>query len=159
MLTILKYIMDIRMQIKTTILVLVLIGINILSSCSSCAMDRYYSYYIKNCTNDTLLIDVSGVDSLRDWIYWNEQVQSIDLHIDTKENMDFVKATMGKIVLPDSMVSVYPGLFSLYDTCYIYAIKLKVAKSYLMDEIRKKKLYDKRCVVENKFSKSLFEYK
>ena len=52
-------------------------------------MDRYYSYYVKNCTNDTLLIDVSGVDTLRDWKYWNEQVQDIDLSIDTKENIRF----------------------------------------------------------------------
>lgn len=147
------------MKIKIAILVLVLICINIFSSCSSCAMDRYSSYYIKNCTNDTLLIDVSGIDSLRDWKYWNEQVQSIDLRIDTKENMEFVKATMGKIALPDSMVSVYSGLFSLYDTCYIYAIKLEVAKAYSMDEIRTKKLYDKRDIVKDKFRNCLFEYK
>ena len=69
-------------------------------------MDRYYSYYVKNCTNDTLLIDVSGVDTLRDWKYWNEQVQDIDLSIDTKENMEFYKATIGTIALPDSVITV-----------------------------------------------------
>ena len=64
-------------HVKVIGLILVLIVLNMFDSCSSCVMDRYYSYYVKNCTNDTLLIDVSGVDTLRDWKYWNEQVQDI----------------------------------------------------------------------------------
>ena len=146
-------------HVKVIGLILVLIVLNMFDSCSSCVMDRYYSYYVKNCTNDTLLIDVSGVDTLRDWKYWNEQVQDIDLSIDTKENMEFYKATIGTIALPDSVITVCPDIFRLDDTCYLYTIKLNVANSYSMDEIRKQKIYGKKSVIKKDFKNRLFEYR
>lgn len=54
------------MQIEVMKKVLVLIGFNLLCSCSACVMDRRSFFQIKNCTNDTLMIDFSGVDTLRD---------------------------------------------------------------------------------------------
>lgn len=147
------------MQIKVIKLAFVLTVQYILVSCSSCAMDGCYSYYIKNCTNDTLMINVDGVDTLRDWKFWNGQGLNVGLSLDTKEKVEFYKATIGTIALPDSMVTAVPDMFRLYDTCYIYTVKLNVAKSYSMDEIRKKKLYGKRSVTKEDFKSRLFEYR
>lgn len=139
--------------------VLVLIGFNLLCSCSACVMDRRSFFQIKNCTNDTLMIDFSGVDTLRDWKYWNEQLQSIELPIDAKAKMEFYKATIGSIALPDSCMIADPDMFCLYDTCYIYVIKLQVAKSYPMQKIRAEKRYDKRTVTKSDFCDRVFDFR
>lgn len=105
------------------------------------------------------MIDFSGVDTLRDWKYWNEQLQSIELPIDAKAKMEFYKATIGSIALPDSSVIADPDMFFLYDTCYIYVIKLQVAKSYPMQKIRAEKRYDKRTVTKSDFCDRVFDFR
>lgn len=79
------------MQIEVMKKVLVLIGFNLLCSCSACVMDRRSFFQIKNCTNDTLMIDFSGVDTLRDWKYWNEQLQSIELPMMQRLKWSFIR--------------------------------------------------------------------
>ena len=51
------------MQIEVMKKLLELIVLNILYSCSACVMDRRCSFQIKNCTNDTLMIDFTWVDT------------------------------------------------------------------------------------------------
>ena len=45
------------------------------------------------------------------------------------------------------------------DTCYIYAIKWQVATQYSIEEIRAKKLYDKRTVTKKDFHDGIYEYR
>ena len=42
---------------------------------------------------------------------------------------------------------------------YIYAIKWSVATHYTLDEIRAKKLYDRRVVTKEDFKNHVYEYK
>ena len=86
-------------------------------------------------------------------------MQSFELPIDAKAKMEFFKATVGTIALPDSCVIVNPDMFRLYDTCYIYVIKLQVAKSCPMQKIRAEKRYDKRIVIKSDFYNRLFEFR
>jgi hypothetical protein len=102
----------------------------------SCVMDRKMSFYIKNCTTDTLLIDLNDTDTI-----------------------DIVICTYGYIQ-PDSIQMVSPYLFKLSDTCYLYTIKKQVMKNYSLKEISNRKLYDKRAVtIENFDDNHLYEYK
>ena len=50
-------------------------------------------------------------------------------------------------------------MFCLYDTCYIYVIKLQVAKSYPMQKIRAEKRYDKRTVTKSDFCDRVFDFR
>ena len=59
-------------------------------------------------------------------------------------------------VLPYSKSgSIYP----LPDTCYVYVIKWNIAKSYSFEEIRDKKLYDRRVVSRKDFDGHVYEYR
>ncbi len=108
----------------------------ILALLNSCVMDRKMSFYIKNCTTDTLLIDLNDTDTI-----------------------DIVICTYGYIQ-PDSVQMVSPHLFILSDTCYVYTIKKQVMKNYSLKEISNRKLYDKRAVtIENFDDNHLYEYK
>ena len=41
------------------------------SSCTSCQG----SFLIKNCTKDTLLVELTESDTLDDWLYWDEHME------------------------------------------------------------------------------------
>lgn len=123
-------------------------------------MDIKKFYVVKNCTKDTLLLNLSAVETLSDWKYWNEQLQGINLPIEKDESkMDFYKATIGTLVVPNSKIDVSPDVFRPKDTCYIYVVKLNIAQHYPMKEIRRRKLYDRRMVTKKDFRNHLFEYR
>ena len=60
------------------------------SSCTSCQG----SSLIKNCTKDTLLVELTESDTLDDWVYWDEHMEdtlrimtpdTLAIYIDGKE--------------------------------------------------------------------------
>ena len=71
----------------------------------------------------------------------------------------FLEAVASSLALPNETISVDPFALQRYDSCYIYAIKLSVAKNYSMDDIRTKKLYDRQVVTKKHFHGYLFEYR
>ena len=57
------------------------------------------------------------------------------------------------------MVFASPYSFKNNDTCYIYAIKHWVVTHYSLEEIRTKKLYDRKTVIKKDFCNGLYEYR
>ena len=76
-----------------------------------------------------------------------------------ESKMDFYKATIGTLVVPNSKIDVSPDVFRPKDTCYIYVVKLNIAQHYPMKEIRRRRLYDRRMVTKKDFRNHLFEYR
>ncbi|MDT3387001.1 MAG: hypothetical protein LIR46_04450 [Bacteroidota bacterium] len=119
-------------------------------------------YCVKNCTKDTLFIDLTDSDTLTDDIYWGmhpedtvglvpEDTTSVYIHGEKVILYNFY------YVLPDSTSG---GIYPLdKDTCYIYAIKKQMITRYSLDDIRAKQLYDRRVVTKKDFHDRLFEYR
>ncbi len=145
-----------NMKTKSTVRKSLLI-LMILIIFASCVMDRTTPYYIKNCTKDSLLIELSKSDTLANWQYWSAQGENVMLQKNTDDAL--YKAVVGSLALPDSTIRVNPFLFQRNDSCYIYTIKWSVAKNYSMDEIRANNLYDRQIVTEKQFHDHIFDYK
>ena len=122
----------------------------------SCIVDIKTSYYIRNCTKDTLLINLSEVDTLTDWRYWSYDILPNDSD-DAK--MSFNKAIIGNLALPDTIIPVDPNVFHRYDICYLYVIRWDIAKKYSINDIRMKKFYNRLIVKKKDFHNRLFVYK
>lgn len=137
---------------KNTVLMFIFLDIF-----SSCIMDRKTSFYIKNCTKDTLMMELSGADTLVNWQFWSWHAEDSVSPNDT-DDIAFYKAIINSYALPDSIIYVDPYIYSHNDTCYLYTIKWDIAKKYSMNEIRKKKLYDRQAVTKKNFHNRLFEY-
>ena len=129
----------------------------------SCFFDsKPAGYCVKNCTKDTLLIDLTESDTLSNDMYWNLHCRdTIDLI-----SMDTTSVNVhGKKNVIFNYYCVAPGTKSRgfwpmnSDTFYIYAIKWSIVRTYTLENIRKKKLYDRRCVTKKDFKKRLFEYR
>lgn len=129
----------------------------------SCVIDiKPAGYCVKNCTKDTLLIDLTESDTLSNDMYWNLHCRdTIDLI-----SMDTTSVNVhGKKNVIFNCYCVAPGTKSRgfwpmnSDTFYIYTIKWSIVRTYTLENIRKKKLYDRRCVTKKDFKKRLFEYR
>ena len=101
-------------------------------------------------------------ETLTDSIYWG--IHSLDsVLLDSEQDTICVSVKGEKVafwrfnyVLPYSESgSIYP----LPDTCYVYVIKWNIAKSYSFEEIRDKKLYDRRVVSRKDFDGHVYEYR
>lgn len=130
---------------------------------NSCVLDtKPWGYSVKNSTNDTLLIDLTESKTLSDDMYWGtnpEDTLNVIEDDTITVNINGRKISIFNFyrVLPDSNSL---GFFDLYsDTFYVYAIKWSIATHYTLDEIRKKKLYDKRVVAKKDFINHKYEYK
>lgn len=129
---------------------------------NSCIIDyKPAGYFVYNHTKDTLLIEMTESDTLTDSIYWG--IHSLDsVLLDSEQDTICVSVKGEKVafwrfnyVLPYSESgSIYP----LPDTCYVYVIKWNIAKSYSFEEIRDKKLYDRRVVSRKDFDGHVYEY-
>ena len=127
---------------------------------ASCLMDKVTTFYVKNCTKDSLLININRTDTLVDWQFWPIEDAHPESQYDTRVFDDaFHLAVAGSLVLPDSMISMDPCILQLFDSCYIYAVKYSVARKYSIDDIRAKKLYDRQVMTKRDFHDWLFEYK
>lgn len=131
---------------------------------SSCLVMDYKpaGYFVYNHTKDTLLIEMTVSDTLTDSIYWG--IHPLDsVLLDSEQDTICVSVKGEKVafwrfyyVLPYSESgSIYP----LPDTCYVYVIKWNIAKSYSFEEIRDKKLYDRRVVSRKDFDRHVYEYR
>ena len=137
----------------------------ILVTLDSCVMDKKTFICVKNYTKDTLLIELTESDTLDDEICWGKH-SGDTIELDPEDTIGIY--VHGKKVffkncfyaLPDSVLFVSPYIFNLKDTCYIYAIKWQIAKHYTLEEIRAKKLYDRRGVTKKDFNDNrIFEYR
>jgi hypothetical protein len=142
-----------------------MLQISVIFALTSCVMDRVVLFGIKNCTSDTLLIELSESDTLDNCFYWGKNPEDTIRHI-MQEDTTWIYPHGEKViiddyyyVLPDSTQFFTPYIFYINDSIYIYAIKWNIAKSYTLDEIRAKKLYDKQPVRKKDFHNRLFEYR
>ena len=129
---------------------------------NSCIIDyKPAGYFVYNHTKDTLLIEMTESETLTDSIYWG--IHSLDsVLLDSEQDTICVSVKGEKVafwrfnyVLPYSESgSIYP----LPDTCYVYVIKWNIARSYSFEEIRDKKLYDRRVVSRKDFDGHVYEY-
>ena len=108
------------------------------------------------------MTETSNLDSC--WMYWgkhSEDTSGIQPDDTTVVYIHGEKVIFSNYYcsLPDSILFVDPNKFNIKDTCYIYAIKWEVAKHYTLEEIRAKKLYDRRAVTKGDFHNRLFEYR
>lgn len=134
-----------------------------LGGCADCVKRR--GYVARNCTNDTLLLEVTESDTLNDWMYWGVNpgdtvvgiypFDTIEVNI-KGEDMAFY--TFYRIS-PDSIIS--EGLYPFpKDSCYIYAIKWQDATRYTREEIHAKKLYERRVVTKRDFDEDwVYDFK
>lgn len=116
----------------------------------SCVMCKKETFFIKNCTDDTLMIDLTESDTFSAWEFWSYMSNFDTLLKKDKHSVEtlFLDTAIGCKVFPDS-INEYNPLHK--DTGYVFAIKLNVAKRYTMDEIRAKRLYDRRTVTRKDF--------
>lgn len=131
----------------------------LLSSCSSCQETNW----IKNCTRDTLLIELTVSDTIDDWLYWDENPKdTLWMHLPEDTTVIYVNGEKTVIinthyVLPDSFLLT--GIIYTNYTYYIHAINWHIATQYTLEEIRARKLYDTQTVTKKDFRTRLFEYK
>jgi hypothetical protein len=147
--------MNMNMKMNGKILIVMSI---ILTTLTSCVMDRKTTFFIRNCTNDTLLIGLLESYTLANWKDWNAE-DFVTTNDTDEDKQALTKAIIGRFALPDSTLFVDPDVFFFKDTCYIYALKWQIAKHYTIEEIRAKKLYDRQAVTKKDFHDRLYEYR
>ena len=141
---------------KRNLLVCFSIIMCLLSSCIP-AMDSVTLARFKNCTNDTLFVEVSSyynnIDSANcmlepEWYYEDSILcnnKDICLWNDIRAG--------GKKIYPDSIGKIYDYMLfyrNNTDTCFFFLIRNEDVKNHSWDEIRAKKLYKKWITVRNK---------
>ena len=159
-----------RKKSKTDICHMMLRGINrqsfflllvLLLVLNSCVIDtKPRGYCVKNCTKDTLFIDLTNSDTLEENFY--RGVHHGDaMHLLPDDTISVY--VHGKMVVLNNFYCVFPDSTSGYtpinETCYIYAVKKQIITSYSFDEIREKHLYDRRVVTKKDFRDYLYEYR
>ncbi len=135
----------------------------VFNSCVICT--KYRGYVARNCTNDTLLLEITEADTLDDWMYWGVHPGDTcvnELFHDTIEvNIKGEKTVFSVFycIPPDSIMS--DGLYPFpKDSCYIYAIKWQDAIRYTREEIHAKRLYERRVVTKRDFDEDwVYDYK
>lgn len=139
----------------------ILILVLVLNSC--CIDTKHRGFVIWNCTNDTLLFDLSTSETIKDDIYWGihpEDTFRLFPEDTTTVYVNGKKTTFLNYyyAVPDTFAGgVYPFPKG---TCYLYTIKWQVATRYSFDEIRAKKLYDRRVVTKKDFHHDwIYEYR
>ncbi len=127
---------DLKIKIGESVFVLIILIIF-----SSCIMDSKRSFFIKNCTSDTLFIEFTESDTLVNW--------NFDPCDDFETALN--KATIGNCIYPDSIIKVDPNVFFYNDTCYIYITKWLIATNYQPKEILAQELYKRIPVTVKDF--------
>lgn len=133
----------------------------------SCVMDSKSNRSIRNCTKDTLLIELTESKTPDNSIYYNVENVEDTIGLILPEYTDIIYVD-GKKVIIDKRHYALPNSFvlfskeyvlSLKDTCYIYAIKWHDVTRYTLDEIRTKKLYNKRAITKKNIRNGILEYR
>ena len=123
-------------------------------------MDGIRSYRIKNCTNDTLFIQLK-YDTLKNYVYWG-QIRLYNTTEPVSDDTATVLKNEGEVdipkfyeLLPDSLTENIRQI----DSFYMYVLQKQVATHYSEEEIRTKKLYDKRTVTKKDIRDGILEYR
>lgn len=129
----------------------------------SCIVDTMpLGYCVKNCTKDTLFVDLTSSSTLTDNIYWKVHPRNVLELLPEDTTSVYIhgeKVTLNNFycVLPDSTTA---GIYPLdNDTCYIYAIKKQIITQYTIKEIREQNLYDLQVVKKKDFHRHVFKYR
>ena len=131
-----------------------------LTSCVMCVMDRYESLLVKNCSTDTLYLEISECDTLGNYIYWNNYMtHAIDTTWVCINEENIVLDNFNHLATPGDTIFLDFHYFSHFDTCYIYAIEKRIVTSYTLDDIRRKKLYIRQAVTKYDFQNRMYEYR
>ena len=137
----------------------------VLVSLNSCYMDsKQFVNSVRNCTSDTLLIELTESGNFDGHYIFEDkdtlEYNRLDLEYFTEAYIKGKKIYVSKFnyALPDSTTL---GKIVVDDRkkYYVYAIKWNVATHYTLDEIRAKKLYDRRVVTKEDFKDHVYEYK
>lgn len=140
-------------------LIIMFLGISCLSSC---VIDVIRSYRIKNCTNDTLFIQLK-YDTLKNEVYWGQirlyNTAELVPEDTTAVFEDGEKVYVPKFyeLLPDSLTENIRQID--LDSFYMYVLSKQMATHYSEEEIRTKKLYDKRTVTKKDIRDGILEYR
>ena len=131
----------------------------------SCIIDTVpLGYAVRNCTNDTLLIELTKSDTFEGRMYCDNYPAST---VGTVPEDTLVAYVHGKKTIFSSYHRMLPDSVSGYiyplgeDTCYLYTITWQVATRFSLEEIRRKRLYDRRSLTKEDFDAStrLYAYK
>lgn len=137
----------------------------VIVSLNSCYMDsKQFVNSVRNCTSDTLLIELTESGNFDGRSIFDDKDTSdytgVDFEYVTEAYIKGKKVYVSKFnyALPDSTTL---GKISLANRkkYYIYTIKWSVATHYTLDEIRARKLYDRRIVTKEDFKDHVYEYK
>ncbi len=145
------------MNIRKIIRILILVSV-ISVTLDSCVMDKKTFICVKNYTKDTLLIELTESDTLDNWIYKGKHPDEPNIPV-LPSDTNAVDIPGRKVIindffyaLPDSTLFADSYIFNLKDTCYIYAIKWQIVRLYSPEQIRVKRLYDRRILTKKDFN-------
>ena len=137
----------------------------VLVSLNSCYMDsKQFVNSVRNCTSDTLLIELTESGNFDGHYIFEDkdtlEYNRLDLEYFTEAYIKGKKIYVSKFnyALPDS-TTLGKIVVDNRKKYYVYAIKWNVATHYTLDEIRAKKLYDRRVVTKKDFKNHVYEYK
>ena len=146
-----------NMNIKMNGRILIIMSM-IFVTLDSCVMDKKTFICVKNHTNDTLLIELTESDTLDNWIYKGKHPDDANISV-LPGNTNAVDIPGRNVIindffyaLPDSTLYADSYIFNLKDTCYIYAIKWQIVRHYSPEQIRVKRLYDRRTLTKKDFN-------
>ncbi len=131
-------------------------------SVSSCIVDyKPKGYWVENCTNDTLIMEMNVCDTISDGLDWifnssDSTLSSID---DTIPGYILGKKTIFYKYYYVKPSSKSGALFQDFDTCYLYVIKSKILNKYSIEEILRKEMYDKRILTKKDFHNHEYKYR
>lgn len=137
----------------------------VIVSLNSCYMDsKQFVNSVRNCTSDTLLIELTESGNFDGHYIFEDkdtlEYNRLDLEYFTEAYIKGKKIYVSKFnyALPDS-TTLGKIVVDNRKKYYVYAIKWNVATHYTLDEIRAKKLYDRRIVTKEDFKDHVYEYK
>lgn len=135
----------------------------VIVSLNSCFMDHKEFYFIKNSSDDTLMLYIDTLDTLDNCLYWDIEKEDTTHFLFRDYNKEirihgktYVLNTWFR-TLPQTVST--PGFTIKRKPYYLYAVKWSVITHYTLDEIRAKKLYDRRIVTKEDFKDHVYEYK
>lgn len=132
---------------------------------SSCVMDyKPFVDSVRNCTSDTLLIELTESGNFDGHYIFEDkdtlEYNRLDFEYFTEAYIKGKKIYVSKFnyALPDS-TTLGKIVVDNRKKYYVYAVKWSVITHYTLDEIRAKKLYDRRIVTKEDFKDHVYEYK
>lgn len=140
--------------------------VTLLFATNSCVMDENpLVFHVKNCTGDTLLVNLTKSDTLNDGIYCGTEIYDT-AHYSHEYVITIMDKQGNRVLIWDNYDFTSPnssggGIYPLEnDSCYMYAIKWNVATNHSFEEIREKKLYDRRVLTKKDFDNNRqYEYR